>query len=262
MDLDKYGKFIFGMVHMDPLPGSYNYNRDGGFEKIINDAKRDAEILADSGFDGFVFSNEGDRPYDTPMPKHTVASMTRVIREVATDYDLAFGLSVLSDAEATLSVGQAVGASFIRTFITYSYVTDWGIISPNPREIRSLQRQLGAEDIEIFANLTGHSAFLADRDIVDLVGGANFVAQVEVVCLAGASAGTPVNLEQMKKVKDEMPEIKVVAGTGVNHNNVEQMLEVADGAIVGTSLKEGGNTFNPVDEDRAKKFMDKVNTIR
>jgi len=36
---------------------------------------------------------------------------------------------------------------------------------------------------------------------------------------------------------------------------------VADGFIVGTSLKKDGKTLNPVDPGRAREFMDRVRTF-
>jgi len=40
------------------------------------------------------------------------------------------------------------------------------------------------------------------------------------------------------------------------------MLSVADGCVIGSSLKYDGITWHNVDPDRVKKFMDKVNMIR
>jgi predicted TIM-barrel enzyme len=39
-------------------------------------------------------------------------------------------------------------------------------------------------------------------------------------------------------------------------------LKVADGCVVGTSLKYDGVTWNQVDGKRVKEFMNKVNEIR
>ena len=54
----------------------------------------------------------------------------------------------------------------------------------------------------------------------------------------------------------------VFANTGVRLENVRDVLSIADGAIVGTSFKVDGNTWNPVDPARARRFMDVVNTLR
>jgi predicted TIM-barrel enzyme len=50
--------------------------------------------------------------------------------------------------------------------------------------------------------------------------------------------------------------------TGAKLNNIEQFLSVADGVIVGSSLKVDGYTWNPVDPKRVRAFMDKVREIR
>ena len=39
------------------------------------------------------------------------------------------------------------------------------------------------------------------------------------------------------------------------------MLEVGDGLIIGSYLKKDGVTWNPVDPERVKKFIDKVNSV-
>jgi predicted TIM-barrel enzyme len=54
----------------------------------------------------------------------------------------------------------------------------------------------------------------------------------------------------------------VFANTGVRLSNVEEMLTVADGAIVGTTFKEDGYIWNDVDTNRVRDFMSKVKAIR
>jgi predicted TIM-barrel enzyme len=43
---------------------------------------------------------------------------------------------------------------------------------------------------------------------------------------------------------------------------VSQVLALVDGAIVGTSLKVDGNTWNPVDRDRAARMVEVVAAAR
>ena len=46
-----------------------------------------------------------------------------------------------------------------------------------------------------------------------------------------------------------------MANTGVRHDTVADVLEIADGCIVGSALKFEGNTWNAVDPERARDFM-------
>ena len=48
----------------------------------------------------------------------------------------------------------------------------------------------------------------------------------------------------------------------MNLQNVEETLGIADGVIIGSSLKIDGDTWNQVDPNRAKDFMNKVKSIR
>ncbi|VAW21770.1 photosystem I assembly BtpA, partial [hydrothermal vent metagenome] len=50
--------------------------------------------------------------------------------------------------------------------------------------------------------------------------------------------------------------------TGVNIDNVKDVMSVAAGCIIGTHFKIDGDTWNPVDGERVKRFMDVVNSLR
>ena len=74
--------------------------------------------------------------------------------------------------------------------------------------------------------------------------------------------GEAVELSNLKEAKSAVPKTPVFANTGVNLDNVESILTTGDGAIVGTHFKTGGDTWNAVDTDRVKRFMDKVAQLR
>jgi predicted TIM-barrel enzyme len=54
----------------------------------------------------------------------------------------------------------------------------------------------------------------------------------------------------------------VIAGTGVSVENAERMLSLADGVIMGTSIKFGRDTFKPVDPEKAAEFIRRAKDIR
>jgi len=45
-------------------------------------------------------------------------------------------------------------------------------------------------------------------------------------------------------------------GSGATEENVAAFLGVADGVIVGSSIKEGGRIENPVDAARVRRFVE------
>jgi predicted TIM-barrel enzyme len=56
--------------------------------------------------------------------------------------------------------------------------------------------------------------------------------------------------------------VPVLANTGVNIDNVRDILAVADGVVIGTHFKVNGVTWNPVEAKRVKRFMEAVAKLR
>jgi len=254
-------KPIIGMVHFLPLPGSPLYDPDAGISTILNMAKREAELLEKAGFDGIIFSNEGDRPYLGDVGKEIVAIITRLVYQVSSSIDVPFGVSVLADPEAAISVASAVEADFVRIFLSWVYISDWGIVDPGAGKLQRLKRNIYSK-IKVFANISGHTEPLGNRKIEDLAIGAVKFGLADALCLAGTTAGSPVLEDDIINAKKGVMNIPVLVGSGVNIDNVEKYLKISDGVIVGTSLKINGNTFNPLDPDRVNSFITKAKEVR
>jgi len=69
-------------------------------------------------------------------------------------------------------------------------------------------------------------------------------------------------MSDLRAAKDAVPDLDVVANTGVRAERVAEIFAVADGAIVGTSLKRDGITWNAVDPERAGRLMDAARAAR
>ena len=54
----------------------------------------------------------------------------------------------------------------------------------------------------------------------------------------------------------------IVAKTGVCADRIAEIFKVADSAIVGTSLKVDGNTWNPVDPARVERLVEAARATR
>lgn len=254
-------KPILGMVHFPPLPGSPLYSQKDGMKKIREIAFHDAEALVEAGFDGLVFSNEGDRPYLSKVDNITIAAMSALIYDIAHRFNVPFGLSVLADPEAAIAIGKAVEADFVRIFLSWVFVGDWGIVNPNAGKLQRLKTAIGGE-MKIFANISGHTEPLGNRKLEDIARGAVKFGLADALCLAGSTAGSEIPEVDLLDAKRGSEGVPVIAGTGVREENAVRMLSICDGVIMGTSLKVNGNTFNPIDPQRAKSFMKKVNEIR
>jgi predicted TIM-barrel enzyme len=80
--------------------------------------------------------------------------------------------------------------------------------------------------------------------------------------VSGPLTGEPAAQSDLRKVRETVKDVPVFANTGVNIDNVADILSIADGIVIGTHFKVDGNTWNAVDGNRVKRFMDKVATLR
>jgi predicted TIM-barrel enzyme len=59
-----------------------------------------------------------------------------------------------------------------------------------------------------------------------------------------------------------VPDVPVIANTGVRADRIAEIFGVADGVIVGSSLKVDGISWNPVDPDRVNRLMEAARAAR
>ena len=59
------------------------------------------------------------------------------------------------------------------------------------------------------------------------------------------------------EVREAVPrEVPVLLNTGARAGTIADYLRIADGCVVGSDLKVDGYTWNPVDGERAKRFVE------
>ncbi|MBI2920240.1 MAG: BtpA/SgcQ family protein [Planctomycetes bacterium] len=247
-------KPLVGMVHLLPLPGSPRWG--GSMAAVVRRATADARALAAGGFDALIVENFGDAPFlKSDLPAETVAALTRCVTEVARATDLPAGVNALrNDARAALGIAAATGARFIRVNVhTGAAVTDQGVIEGRAGETLRHRAAWGGE-VGILADLgVKHSAPLAARPLAEEAADAVHRGMADVLVITGPATGAFPRLRDFGlAARAGAP---VLAGSGVTEGTVRKVLQVADGAIVGTSIKEGGVAEGPVDPERAKRFV-------
>ncbi|PSQ54959.1 phosphorybosylanthranilate isomerase [Halobacteriales archaeon SW_8_68_21] len=263
---------LFGMVHLPPLPGAPRAPDDGreAMAAAVDRAASDARALDRGGVDGIVIENFGDAPfYPDEVPPHVVAAVTRAATAVAAETDLPLGINVLrNDAEAALSVAAAVDADFVRVNVhTGARVTDQGVVQGCAHETLRLRDRLGV-DVGVFADTdVKHSAPLTPKGYT----AESFADTAErgladAVIASGSGTGEAVNADALEAVVAERErhglDTPVLVGSGVTPETVGDLLGVADGAIVGTALKRGGETTAPVDADHVADLVAAADAVR
>jgi len=260
-EIFKVEKPVIGMVHLAPLPGSPHYNLN--LDKILERALRDAEALVKGGVDGILISNEGDAPYLFQVGPETVASMTYLVTKITSEYSIPFGVDVLWDPYATIAVAKATGAKFFRTILVGVHASDLGLINTECAKVLRYKRAIDAAHIKTFVYLNPEFGTSLSQRPLELVAKAvAFMSIADALCISGPMTGMPTRVEDLKIVKKAVPHMPVIINTGANKFNIRELLLHADGVIVGTSLKKDGITWNPVDINRVKEFMEVVNTLR
>lgn len=260
MDISNIPYPIIGMVHLLPLPGSSTFTT---VQHIKIQAQSDINALVKGGVDGILIENFGDVPYCKHyVPPHTVAWMTSIIHSL--DINIPFGVNVLrNDCTSALAIAHAVNGSFIRcNILTGVMATDQGIIEGNAREVQQYRSTLGIP-VKIFADiLVKHAVPIGDYPIEQAAQDAVFRGLADAVIVTGFRTGNSPNIDDLKKVINTVPDSCVLAGSGINTDNVESILDYAHGCIIGTYFKKGGNVKNPVDSKRVEALMNRVKKLR
>lgn len=256
-------KPVIAMVHFPALPGAPLYDADRGVDGLLEWVAADLEALQDGGVDCVMFGNEGDRPYVLKATPESLATMAAVIGQLKREIRVPFGVDYLWDPVATVSLGVATGAAFAREVFTGVYDSDMGLWQPDSASALRLRRNLGRPDMKLMFNINAEfAAPLGERSIGARAKSVVFSSLADVVLVSGPMTGQAVDSSNLRAAKEAVGDVPVFANTGVNRDNVRDILSVGDGCVIGTHFKVDGNTWNRVDPDRVKRFMDVVGKVR
>jgi hypothetical protein len=254
-------KVIIGVVHLLALPGSPRFTSEEGLRRR---ALSDALALYHGGVDALLFENYGDVPFSpSRVEPHVIAFMTSIIEEVKREVPLPFGVNVLrNDAIAALAIAAATSGEFIRVNVHTGARVAWeGIIQGRAHETLRYRERIG-RGIKIFADVAvKHSSPLTSLSLEEEIASNVDRGLADAVILTGRATGEPPSVEELKRAT-LASEVPVIVGSGLSVENCAALLSIADAAIVGTSLKEGGKVSNPVSEERVKALMREVAKLR
>jgi membrane complex biogenesis BtpA family protein len=256
-------QYVLGMVHLLPLPGSPGWA--GKMSEVLGRAVADAQALEAGGIDGLIVENYGDIPFAKGrVQADTIAAMTLALAAVRDAVRIPVGVNVLrNDSRSALAIAAVTGASFVRVNVhTGVMVTDQGIIEGDGYETVRYRRELGV-DVKILADVfVKHATPLGLQSIEQAARDTAYRGLADALIVTGSGTGEPTEMGDVLKVREAVPDVPLLVASGVHEGNVAQLLSVADGVIVGTSLKQGGVTTNPVDEKRVARLMAVVGELR
>jgi membrane complex biogenesis BtpA family protein len=253
-------KPVIGMIHVGALPGT-PANRLP-FKKIIEAAVHEARIYRDEGVDGVALENMHDVPYlRGAVGPEITSSMSIIAQAVKDEFGGVTGVQVLAAANReALAVALAAELDWVRVEgFAFAHVADEGIIDSCAAELLRYRKQIGAEKIEVWADIKKkHSshAITSDISLGETAHAAEFM-RADALIVTGPVTGRPPKPADVREAKRHSS-VPVLLGSGMDADNIQEFLPVADGFIVGSAFKKDGHWKNAVDAGMVRAFMKKT----
>ncbi len=247
-------KFLIGMVHCLPLPGTYLADID--IQQVAERAVSDAKALETAGYDALIIENE-DLCCDVQMRKIQIAGLSMVMYAVREAVSLPLGLCCGSlNYEEGLSIALVGGGSFVRLPVFVDTVMNYnGILFPCSAKAIDYRRTIGAQQISILADIQVKHYYMVNPEVEISVSAEWAQRQgTDAVIVTGAGSGLETSMEDLEHVKNKV-KIPVVVGSGINKENIREQLQVADGLIIGTCLRTNGKMSEPIDAVKAEEII-------
>lgn len=248
---------LIAMAHVPPLPGTPLYDAASGVQGLVDQVRRDTDVLLEVGFDALLFCNEGDRPYQLHGGLEASAVMSRVVTECR-PADRVFGVDFLWDPHCALAIAVATGAAFMREVVTGVWESDMGLWQPDAATVLRDRRRFDRDDLGVFMNVTPEFASpVGGRTPAQTARSTVVSSLADAILVSGPMAGAEPEVATVAAVRDAVPDdVPVLLNTGATAATIASYLKHANGCIVGSDLKVGGYTWNPVDPERAARFVE------
>ena len=257
------GKPIIGMIHVGALPGTPG--SVFSVAEIVEQARIEARTYAECGVKCVMVENMHDVPYlSGGVGPEITAAMTLIAAAVKLECDMPVGIQILAGADfEALAVAHAAGLDFIRAeCFAYAHVADEGLMQSNAAKLLRYRRQIGATEIQVWADIKKkHSAhaITADVSIGAMAEALEFMG-ADAVIVTGPATGKEPKIADVKEARERC-NLPVFVGSGVRIENLSQYLPVADGVIIGSSLKRDGNWREAPDPARIRSLVQRAADI-
>lgn len=227
-------KPIIGMLHLS------GYGR----EKVLENAKREIEIMYRNGVNAVLVENYfGDRV--------DVENTLKYLRE--TYPDKAYGVNMLGFPEMAFDFARKYGAQFVQMDSVC------GHLEPIYEKsfLKKLETMRGDGDIFLLGGVRfKYQPVRSGRSLEeDLKLG---MERCDAVVVTGEGTGISTDLEKIKTFRSILGDFPLIVGAGMTAEIAQEQLAYSDGAIVGSYFKEYGEAEYPVDEERVKEFVCKA----
>ena len=164
-----------------------------------------------------------------------------------------------------MGIAIATGAKFVRVcLLTGAQIWDTGEFDHGcARELLTTRKFAHAENIKLFCDVDKkHSVRFSGIDLETHIEWTNFYL-ADALIISGKMTGSAPTVEKVRSAREAIGSRRpILMGSGTTAENVAGFLQYADGCIVGSSLKDGNRTENPVSVEKVKQYMEEVEKVR
>ena len=265
--LERDGKqpLVIAALHFPALPGSGHPDRES-IKSLVEYALRNTEYAVRAGISALYFQDLGDHPWAHEVQPYTVATMSAIGAHIRKEFpELILGVCLMSHgARAPLAIAQAIGAQFVRLKVYVGAMVKMeGVLEGCAYEAVSYRNEIVAQNIAILADVFDRTG--------DSLGGMTLNEAVTSAVLFGRADGLILTGRSIEESKQMLSDVRALnlhvplfLGGGANRDNIQQVLDHADGAIVSTAFKPAGgwnrnSLSSDWDQTIIEDFMQYVN---
>ena len=217
--------------------------------------------------DGLMIENAGDIPFvkSEYMGPETAACIAIIGERIRRETNLPIGVNIVANAAIhSIAATKAFGGQFVRVNQwANAYIANEGFVEGAAGLAMRYRSKLEAEDIYVLADVHvkhGSHAIVSDRPIEELARDTDFF-DASALIATGFRTGDPTKPEEVLEVR-KGSDLPILVGSGINKDNYQDLLKVADGAILGVSVKEPSLMSGKTDVAKLKAFMDRIREFR
>ncbi|HSE40686.1 MAG TPA: BtpA/SgcQ family protein [Acidobacteriota bacterium] len=252
-------KSIIGMIALPPLNYGFVLNQ------AIDRALADLDTLQSGGVDGVCVENDYDQPHQITIDREMVESFKKIAQQVMTQAKIPVGVQVLlNDWRASLEIAKSIGAQFVRLdFFVDRVQIAAGVIEPEPEAIIAYRKRIAAEHVALFTDVqVKHSEMLEPDKTLSTSTQQAIVHGADALIVTGKLTGEAPNIKALKEVRNAAGNFPILIGSGTTAQNVADLFQYADGAIVGTSLKQSKAVHEMIMAERVQELIHTVEILR
>lgn len=247
-------KPIIGMVHLGALPGAPGYG--GSMEQIYEAALADLNALTEGGVSAAIVENFNDTPYTGSIDGITVHAMAILLDRLMRVSPIPLGVNVhYNCTEAEWDLAYLTNAAFLRVeaFVENRMGPNGVFLASAPSLMR--RRAMYPGESMIFADIHVKHTFPVVDQPTEFTVGTAIESGADALIVTGLQTGAAPTLDEVREMKKYAGQTPLLIGSGIKDSTIADYLTVADGAIVGSSIKKAGNVYRPVDAERVRRLV-------